>query len=173
LEAIDPENDAATLARWTHDSAFMRLVDPAPLRPMTTAQVKERYNDNETDRTYEFLIRTRSDDRAVGFIRLERLQWIHGSANVQLGIVDPADRRRGYGGEALSLIIYYAFGELDFHRLGAICPGDNPGGIAFLQRMGFEVEVRRREAVQRDGRRWDLWHLGLLTREGGKQGGGP
>jgi RimJ/RimL family protein N-acetyltransferase len=166
LAAIDPETDAATLAGWSHDSEFMRAIDPAPLRPQTVAQVKERLGDpDEAAARYQFLIRTRSGDRAIGFARLERFQWIHGTAMVCLGIADPADRGRGYGWEAIALMVNYAFSELNLYRLGAIVPGDNPGGLAFLERMGFRIEVRRREAVQRDGQRWDLLHLGLLASE--------
>jgi RimJ/RimL family protein N-acetyltransferase len=172
LAAIDPERDAATLAGWSHDSELMRAVDPAPLRPQTVAQVKARLSDaEEAEARYEFLIRTRSDDRAIGFVRLERLQPIHGSAMVVLAISAPADRGRGYGREALGLIVEVAFGELNLHRLGAVVPGDNARALGFLERMGFQVEVRRREAVQRDGRRWDLVHLGLLAREWRESGG--
>jgi RimJ/RimL family protein N-acetyltransferase len=170
LAAVDPEEDAPVLAGWTHDGAFMRLVDRGPLKPLTAAQVKEQYQDqSQAERTYVFVIRRRSDDRAVGFARLERFQWTHQTATLQLGIADPPDRGHGYGREALALMIDYAFSELNLHRLAAVCPGDNAAGIEFLEQMGFRVEVRRREAVHRDGRRWDLVHLGLLGHEWRRQ----
>ena len=34
-----------------------------------------------------------------------------------------------------------------------------------LQRAGFTIEVRRRQAVNRDGSRWDVVVLGLLRDE--------
>jgi RimJ/RimL family protein N-acetyltransferase len=38
-------------------------------------------------------------------------------------------------------------------------------------RAGFQVEVTRRAALQRDGRPWDLLHYGLLAREWAAQEG--
>ena len=173
LAAVEPEADAATLAGWTHDSGFMRLVDAAPLRPLTAGQVKKRHHDRDAMAgRFDLLIRARSDDRTLGLVRLDRIQWHHGTAELSLGIADPADRRQGFGREVLGLIADYAFGELNLHRLAAVVPGDNAGGLTFLQRVGFQVEVTRRAAVRRDGRRYDLLHLGLLAGEwAGREGG--
>ena len=173
LAAVEPEADAATLAGWTHDSGFMRLVDAAPLRPLTAGQVKKRHHDRDAMAgRFDLLIRARSDDRVLGLVRLDRIQWHHGTAHLSLGIADPAERRQGFGREALGLSVDYAFGELNLHRLAAVVPGDNAGGLAFLQRVGFQVEVIRREAVRRDGRRYDLLHLGLLAGEWAAREGG-
>jgi RimJ/RimL family protein N-acetyltransferase len=41
----------------------------------------------------------------------------------------------------------------------------NPRAARFLERHGFSLEVRQRQAVQRDFRRWDVLHYGLLRAE--------
>ena len=41
----------------------------------------------------------------------------------------------------------------------------NPRAVKFLERAGFVIEVRRRQAIQRDGRCWDILMLGLLRDE--------
>jgi len=40
-----------------------------------------------------------------------------------------------------------------------------------LKKSGFVEEVRRRKALDRDGRRWDLLIFGLLKDEWQKQAG--
>jgi RimJ/RimL family protein N-acetyltransferase len=42
--------------------------------------------------------------------------------------------------------------------------------LRFFEKAGFIVEVRRRQALNRDGRRWDLLHLGLLQQEWAQNG---
>jgi RimJ/RimL family protein N-acetyltransferase len=63
------------------------------------------------------------------------------------------------------MLLRYAFDELNLYRLSASTVEYNTGAVRFFERAGFVVEVRRRQAIQRDGRRWDLLMLGLLRDE--------
>jgi RimJ/RimL family protein N-acetyltransferase len=62
-------------------------------------------------------------------------------------------------------MLRYAFMELNFFRLGAIIPEYNLPALNLFQKAGFIEEVRRREALNRYGRRWDNLHLGLLQEQ--------
>lgn len=59
----------------------------------------------------------------------------------------------------------YAFDELGLHRVAAYLGGYNTGAARFLERNGFVLEVRRRQALARDGQRWDVLQYALLQRE--------
>ncbi len=178
LAPVEPDRDAEVESRWTHDAEYLRLLAPDPARPLSPGHIKKRYEAAEKDEDkafdhYHFAIRARDDDRLLGFIRLEYIEWTHGAGMVQLGIGDPHERGRGHGSEALELILRYAFDELNLHRLTALTSDYNPGAIRFFERAGFAVEVRLRQALRRDGRRWDGLILGLLRAEWEKrrQGG--
>ena len=41
----------------------------------------------------------------------------------------------------------------------------NPRAIRSYEKCGFVLEGRRRQALNRDGRRWDLIHMGILREE--------
>ena len=76
-------------------------------RPLSAAQLKVRYERiekraEESTRLFYFTIRRREDDRLVGFIRIELLDWNHRTASLQLGIGAAADRSQGYGTQAES-----------------------------------------------------------------------
>jgi RimJ/RimL family protein N-acetyltransferase len=103
--------------------------------------------------------------RLIGFARLQWVDWMHRVAPVFLGIGAPADRGQGYGQEALDLILRYGFDELGLHRVEAKFGGYNTGAARFFERNGFQLEVRRRQAVARDGQRWDMLQYALLQRE--------
>jgi RimJ/RimL family protein N-acetyltransferase len=49
--------------------------------------------------------------------------------------------------------------------LAAVIPEYNLPAQRLFAGAGFVEEVRRRQAVFRDGRRWDLVHWGLLRDE--------
>lgn len=165
LVAPEPDRDAATLSRWTHDAEFMQLMGTAPIRPLAPSQVKKEYEPGDREAPFRFLIQPRATDTMVGFIRLMSVGWSHGFCTLEMGIADPAERNRGCGSEALRLLLRFAFDELNLHRVGAVVPGYNDGALRFFQRAGFVVEARRREAIHRFGQRWEALHLGVLRGE--------
>lgn len=170
LAPFDLEHDPETISRWTHDPTYTQLTSPKPARPLTAAQVRKQWEGYEKEakdkrNRFDFTLRLKADDRLVGTAHFESLEWNHGHAWLRLSLGDPADRGQGYGGEALRLLLRYAFHELNLFRLSAEAVADNPRGVAFLERHGFVVEVRRREAVYRAGQRWDELRLGLLREE--------
>jgi len=101
----------------------------------------------------------------IGFATIRWIEWTHGSGWVHLGIGDPQDWRKGIGSEVLDLLLQYAFNELNLYRLTATIPQYNPGALRLFEKAGFIEEVRRREALNRDGRHWDLLLFGLLREE--------
>ena len=175
LGPINYEKDPAIESRWTHDAEYLRLLDTAPARPVSPAEMKKKYETlekeiEESKNQFYFTIRLRSDDpeqndRLVGFARLYDIEWTHAVSQMVLGIGDPGDRRKGYGSEALALLLRYAFAELNLFRLASQIPAYNLGAMRLFQKAGFVEEVRRRQALNRDGRFWDLIHVGLLRDE--------
>ena len=87
------------------------------------------------------------------------------SASLKMAIGDPAERGKGYGSDALQLILRFAFRELNLYRLSAVVGEDNPAALRFFMQYGFVEEVRRRKALMRDGQTWDSIHLGMLRDE--------
>jgi RimJ/RimL family protein N-acetyltransferase len=176
LAPIDVEKDAEIESRWTHDAEYLRLLDLQAARPLSPAQVKKGYEKiekkvEEDKNLYYFTIRALPEERLVGFARLYQISWSHASGMLQMGIGDPADRRQGFGSEALELLLHYAFDELNLYRVTVLVPEYNTAAVRFFEQAGFVIEVRRREAVNRMGRRWDLLHLGLLQSDWLQHGG--
>jgi RimJ/RimL family protein N-acetyltransferase len=170
LGSHDYEKDPQIESGWTHDPAFMRMMYTEPMRPLSPFQLKKKYEALEKEikeekNLFHFRIRNRADERLLGFGELFRISWPNGSGHIRLGIGSPEDLRLGFGSEALSMLLRYAFSELNLYRLSALIPEYNPAALAFFTKAGFREEVRRREALARDGRYWDASHFGLLSDE--------
>ena len=170
LAPINHEKDPEVESRWTHDLSLMRALSRQPAIPLSIAQMKKRYEAiekevDESKRLFHFTIRGKDDNRLLGFVRIEGIEWTHGTCNLKLAIGDPTERHKGYGGEALLLIMRFAFNELNLYRLSAVMGEDNPQAKKFFKKFGFVEEVRRRKALMRDGQTWDSIHLGILRDE--------
>ena len=170
LAPIDHEKDPEVESRWTHDITLMRALSHQPAIPLSTAQMKKRYEAiekevDESKRLFHFTVRGKDDNRLLGFVRIEGIEWTHGTCSLKLAIGDPTERHKGYGGEALQLILRFAFNELNLYRLSAVVGEDNPQAQKFFEKFGFVEEVRRRKALMRDGQTWDSIHLGILRDE--------
>jgi RimJ/RimL family protein N-acetyltransferase len=170
LGPVDYEKDPEIEAKWTHDSDFMRLMDTNPARPLSAAMIKKQYEKlekqvEENKNLFHFMIHAKADDRLIGKAAIQWIEWTNGNGWVRLGIGAAEDRRKGYGTQALAMLLRFAFAELNLFRVTAMVPEYNEGAIALLRKFGFTQEVCRRSALERDGRRWDLYVFGLLNDE--------
>ena len=171
---MDYEKDPEIESKWTHDSEFMRMYNLEPARPMSAAMVKKSYEKLEKDideakNMYYFTIRAREDDRLIGKALVNRIEWANGNGWLQLGIGSKDDQRKGLGSQAMQMLLRFVFAELNMFRISAAVPEYNEAAIALLKKFGFVEEIRRRQALDRDGRRWDLLSFGLLKDDWVKQ----
>jgi RimJ/RimL family protein N-acetyltransferase len=157
-------------SRWTRDADFMRLMELKSVRPLSPAQMKGQYEsiENEMDKKknlFYFTIRAREDDRLIGKALIEYVDWSSGNGYVRLGIGEPQLRRKGYGSQALHMLLDYAFSVLDLSRVTAVVPAYNEGAIRLFHKFGFIEETRRRKIIFFDGEFWDVIGYGLLNAE--------
>jgi len=170
LAPIDHDKDPEVELIWSHDTTYMRMLSPEPVRPLAPTQVKKKYESiekqiDDNKNLFYFTIRMRSDDRLIGFARLYWIEWSNGTGNIQIGIGEPDARGRGYGSEALQLLLHYAFMELNLHLVSLNVFEYNLRAIRSYEKAGFTVEGRAREFLNRDGRRWDMIFMGILREE--------
>jgi RimJ/RimL family protein N-acetyltransferase len=166
--AFDAEKDPEVFSKWTNDPEYLRKLDSEPARPLAPFHIKKKFEEMEKEAHrdfYYFVIRTKQDDRAIGFVHIRWIEWNHGNAHFNMGIGSREDRRKGYGSEALQMLMRYAFEELNLYRLTVQTMEYNTAAQKFLEKHGWQCEVRRREAIYRDGRYWDALTYGLLAEE--------
>ncbi|QHT63166.1 GNAT family N-acetyltransferase [Paenibacillus lycopersici] len=159
--AAQPD-DAAELSRFTENYEYLRNVDTEFAVPQAAAFFEQAENGKNT---IEFMLRTLEDDRLIGFAALHGIEWNNRSSRLAVGIGDPEDRGRGYGKDAVAMLLRYAFLELNLERISLEVIAYNLAAIRVYEKAGFVEEGRLREAVMRGGRRYDLIAMGLLVRE--------
>jgi len=161
--AVPREEDIEIMLKWGEDADYLRNVDTDMAMPRNSEQLmKEGLPDS--NEVY-FRLRTIEEDRLIGFITIYGIEWNNRTGVLALGIGDAADRSKGFGTDALRLILRYAFHELNLDRVGLEVIEYNSGGIKAYERAGFQVEGRKRSMVYRDGKRFDIIVMGILRPE--------
>jgi RimJ/RimL family protein N-acetyltransferase len=84
---------------------------------------------------------------------------------VGIGIGEAEYRGKGYGTDAMQVILGFAFRELNLHRVSLSVFEYNPRAIRSYEKAGFRHEGRLRAEINRDGRRWDVLMMGILRTE--------
>lgn len=120
------------------------------------------YKDKET---ILFMICERESDRPVGQTGFFRCDWGSRAAIFYVGLFDPDDKGRGFGGEATRLIVKYGFENLNLNRIQLHVWVDNAAGVKAYKKAGFQVEGTLRQAMYHDGRYCDFYVMGILREE--------
>ena len=164
LAAPQPE-DKEIFARWSRDDEYLRNLDDDPARPAAEGNFASFDTPATSPDSFYFHIRTLEEERLIGFVVLHSIKWSNQSALLAIGIGESACRGRGYGQDALRLILNYAFDELNLYRVGLTVMAYNAAAVRAYERAGFVLEGAARGAVQRAGAHHDLLYFGILRDE--------
>ncbi|HPR18440.1 MAG TPA: GNAT family protein [Candidatus Cloacimonadota bacterium] len=112
-----------------------------------------------------FGIVTQAEDKLIGNCSLFRLNERHRKGEVGIFIGDQEYWNKGYGTEALSLLVDYGFNILNLNNLMLEVFSFNQRAIRSYQKVGFKEIGRRREAIILGGEKHDELYMDILASE--------
>lgn len=118
--------------------------------------------DDARDRVW--LMEEPATGRPVGLISLTGWSHVARHAELGLGILDPADRGKGFGADAMRLVLRHAFIDMRLQRVHLTVHEDNPAQRLY-ERLGFRQEGRLHRHVYKRGAYRDLIQMGMLVEE--------
>ncbi len=101
----------------------------------------------------------------VGNTSFNEVDWQHRAAEVGIFIGDKRFWGKGYGTEALRLMLRYGFNDLNLHRIYLYVFAENQRGIHSYNKVGFITEGTLRDAVYKNGRYQDVLVMSVLQPE--------
>ncbi len=168
----DPQTLGKIQSQWYADSEFSRLLDWDPARYFSAKSVEKWIEkEYENDRNISFTIRLLETDQVIGMIGLDGISWTHGDTFVGIGLGGRENWGKGYGTDAMKVILRYAFTELNLRRVTLDVFEYNQRGVRSYEKAGFVIEGRCRGMILREGRRWDVIFMGILREDWIKQEG--
>ena len=168
LAAFDPEEMGKAFSAWSRDSEYWRLMDAGVVR-LPSAKDAAKHFEKELEEPdtgmYFFSARTMADDKLIGEMVPDVVNWSGRDAFVGLSIGERDNWGKGYGTEMTKLLLRYAFTEVNLRRVTLTVFEYNPRAIRAYEKAGFRHEGRERKLLNREGRRWDLLFMGILREE--------
>ena len=144
LRPLEKE-DLSQIQEWVNDPEIRRLI--GEVRPTSRDEAEAWYERvrSDPDRVW-FVVALVENDQIIGEAGLLRMFPAWRTTDLSLILGDKEAWGQGYGTEAILLLLDYAFGYLNMHRVAVGVVGFNERALKFYEKIGFE-----REGVQRDG----------------------
>jgi ribosomal-protein-serine acetyltransferase len=133
----------------------------------TDADASFRYadasaSDWDQGRACRFTIRQRSTRALLGVVGLEAFAHLHQSVELGYWLRKEATGQ-GTMTEASRMVLAWAFGKMNVHRIRVAAATDNHPSLAVIRRLGFRFEGISRDAERCHGRWLDHAVFGMLA----------
>ena len=151
--------------RWINDFGTTRNLGVPP-QPMTLERETAWYEQASVDDARTgFTIYERATGRPIGNCGLHEMDLANRRTMVGIMIGEPDARGRGYGTEAMRLLLDYAFTVLGLHSVMLMVFEYNGAGRRCYEKVGFREVGRRRQSRWINGRFWDEIYMDILATE--------
>lgn len=140
--------DLPTFVRWFNDPEATQFLLRGP--PMCLEEEERWYADLIKREDKVFCIET-VEGKLIGNICIIHIDWTNRKAEIGVMIGEKDHWDRGFGTEAISLLLEYAFEELNLERISLYCDETNLRAQRCYQKCGFQVEGKHRHHRLRNG----------------------
>jgi diamine N-acetyltransferase len=139
------KDDLKQLYIWSNDPEIRGLI--GEVFPTSQTGLEEYLAKIQADpsRVWFGIVR-QENDQLIGEAGLLRMFPAWRATDLSIIIGERSAWGKGYGNEAMELLLDYAFGYLNYHRVAIGVVGTNERALRFYERLGF-----KREGIQRDG----------------------
>jgi ribosomal-protein-alanine N-acetyltransferase len=140
LRVVERE-DLSLVAEWLNNPEFFNY---APFPQRSRAELEKQYDNLPSDS--KWFVVEKKDSSKIGFLynELEASQIEIGYAML------PAERNKGYGTEAITIIVDYLFLTRQIEKIQATTDLRNKASAKVLEKNGFKREgtIRKKEFVR-------------------------
>ena len=149
--------------QWRNNVGLKKLAMSHPF-PITDMLEKEWYENiikSKNDKSVYFAV-AKKDANLIGFITLNKISYIH--RNCYLGVIigENKEQGKGFGREAVELIIHYAFQTLNLNKITVEIVSNNKNSLSMFDRLGFIEEGRLKQQYYTGGKYFDIILLSVF-----------
>jgi RimJ/RimL family protein N-acetyltransferase len=162
LSPINTE-DCETYTKWLNDIEICENL--GNYAQLLTIGEEKKWLEEFSSKNHNYAIVLHNGDIMIGNIGFIDIDNISRTGTVGLFIGDKEYHNKGYGTEALKLILNYAFKTLNLNNAMLCVHSNNERGIACYKKVGFKEIGRRREAKYIDGKYVDIVYMDIIARE--------
>lgn len=156
-------DDAEKFTEWLNDFETTDYLGRNE-RVITVAGEKE-WLQMESNDVASFAIVTIKDDELIGTCSIEEINYLKRTGTLGIFIGDNDSRNKGYGTEAIKLILDYGFNYLNLNNIMLQVLEFNERAIACYKKCGFKEFGRRRKCNFLNGKYYDVVNMDILAEE--------
>lgn len=144
-------DDLQQVWEWENDSEMGLYLNADPGKRMSMDEVRRRFQQYRTDPTSGLFIICNLDKTSIGMLGFDRLYKDIGTCRLFIGIGSEDYRGRGYGTDAMKLVLHYFFRDMGVKKVQLSVYDFNTRAMASYRKCGFEVETVRRNIAYVNG----------------------
>lgn len=159
--------DAATIIKYYNNLDVRRFLDhPFPLSLQDAeAWIRNTWETSKKGKAYFFAIALKETNQLIGTCGLFALSRINRKAELMIVIYNKEYWGKGFGTEAIQLLLNYGFKQLNLNRILLFSHDDNTRAQHIYEKIGFKPGGKRRQASYFEGAYHDLLLYDLLASE--------
>ena len=166
LRVVERE-DLDLLSKWFNDPEFVGEYQDFPVQTPKHLLEKQVFESKIPELEWKHFIIEKKDGEKIGWIAHYICSPNFGWVEIGYAVI-PDERGKGYGTEAIELMVDYLFLTKDIVRIQAVVNVDNLSSIKALENAGFKREGRLRRALWVRGVWKDAYIYSILREEWGE-----
>jgi RimJ/RimL family protein N-acetyltransferase len=119
----------------------------------------------DDDQRFDYFIIDEKDQRIVGEVVVNELDWDNNSGSLRVGIFKDEDMSKGYGTPAIIQMLRLMFMKENLNRVELQVYAFNSRAIHVYKKIGFTKEGVLRDYLLWDGKYYDAVVMSMLKRE--------
>ncbi len=162
------KSDLKAVMKWINDEEVTDLLGGEMLIYPVSSVAEEKFIETaaaSSDKQKTFVIETLAERRYIGAISFNVIDWRNRSAGLGIVIGEKPLWGKGYGTDAMRVMIRLAFDKMNLHRLWLHVHDYNARAIASYEKCGFKREGLLRDDHFARGIYHDTIVMGILESE--------
>ncbi|HPF87519.1 MAG TPA: GNAT family protein [Candidatus Limiplasma sp.] len=158
------QDDYPHIRKWVNDRNTSQYLSAIFWFPQTEADTTDFLNRamRAAPNAAYFVIADIKDESYIGQLDLFEINWKTRVGKIGTVIGSEDKRGKGYGSEAMKLMLDYAFGILGLERVELEVYAENKRAVRCYEKAGFVYEGTRRHAAMVNGKHADVNMMSVL-----------
>jgi RimJ/RimL family protein N-acetyltransferase len=151
--------------KWFNDPEITQyLVIYRPMTRMAEEEWMENLKTRENDILFGIVIPNEDGtEKLIGNCGIHRIDWKNRVGEIGIAIGEKESQNKGFGTEALVLLVEYGFNTVNLNRLELYTYSFNERALKSYKKVGFVEEGRKRQFIWSKGRYHDAIMMGILA----------
>ncbi|MHB7935741.1 GNAT family N-acetyltransferase [Staphylococcus haemolyticus] len=147
------KSDSNLILNWMKNEKLRYLI--GTVYPITELEHENWFQNRMLEKDNRMFVIDLDNKKSIGIVGFKNLDWVNRNSELFIYIGDEEYWGKGYGTQALELIIKFAFNNLNLHMLYLEVFSYNKNATKTYERLGFKQDGILRQSKFQDGKYYD------------------